>query len=86
MLKLLGLSDELRLPLARHPFIIYLFIFYLFYNGWFKVTWDFAYWICLFYHKYSTRLIDIVWFDVLFAELLLNVLYFLQTMQLLMAI
>ena len=67
MLKLLGLSDELRLPLTRHPF------FNLFYNGWFKVTWDFACWICLFYHKYSTRLTDIVWFDVIFAELLLNV-------------
>ena len=51
-----------------------------------KVTWDFACWICLFYHKYSTRLIDIVWFDVIFAELFLNVLYFLQTMQLLMVI
>ena len=51
-----------------------------------KVTWDFACWICLFYHKYSTRLIDIVWFDVIFAELFLNVLYFLQAMQLLMVI
>jgi len=80
MFKLLGLSDELRLPLAKYPF------FHHFYNGWFKVTWDFAYWICLFYHKYSTRVIDIVWFVVILAELLLNVLYFLQTMQLLMAI
>ena len=83
MLKLLGLSDELRLPLARHPFFIYLFFISFIVDG---LRWLGILHIGFAYSIISIRQGYIVWFDVLFAELLLNVLYFLQTMQLLMAI